>query len=753
MKQSQKWLVWVLVCSQFLISVPISALTMNEEELFNEPLSEEILPDSTTVPGLPEPPVIPELISHEEEPVEKPQEESSEENEKKIRSQDVTELNSWHLNLTPVAESNDVTIINRQGDYISGIPPIILDRNNLIIAQYQGNNMTQDTIVSDGGKIVRIQNGAKYRGEPITVVFDFTRHIESVGPISFQTTNNKFNPLPGTGSSNRLKLDLWFENRQGEELIGIPAALPVEDDWLSITNTQHYLFEFTNGSAGFLSYTFGDWARNFSARRVGFDLNGNLLSTQSGPSTIYSTLFFITTMERFTFDVGFYLNSDGSLAPGNLALHSFLDSSIPVVFYEPRLIEIEGKETLEELNSRYEISQIVESIDNVDLEIKIESPEVLSLENVHVSVSLSNSDNTDITNYIDLDIAENRLTLILKDQYVKQFRGEELNIELTYPIYKTDLNSFIDSDFAAISIEVSNNLREDKVIGTARTWVRPWGDSVPQEVVQGMSTEELDPTGFIKNIENKLLDDNPFIVGFSEKKIFDTLGESSIGVIIESEISGIQNTIDVPVTVIEGSVPPVDPLDPEVEVIPENQPELPEEGNLLSIDFVSTFNFGSQAISAHDQTYYAQPQRLLNGDGTVNEDEERPNYVQVSDRRSENERNGWQLAVTQRGEFEGLDGQTLAGARLRLMNQQVASAQGGNEPHLQQTNPLTLVPNVRRVLLLAQGDEGTGTWVYRFGNGETAGESIALDVPKGANPEATHYKATLLWELSVVPEN
>ncbi|MFS0934713.1 WxL domain-containing protein, partial [Enterococcus casseliflavus] len=78
------------------------------------------------------------------------------------------------------------------------------------------------------------------------------------------------------------------------------------------------------------------------------------------------------------------------------------------------------------------------------------------------------------------------------------------------------------------------------------------------------------------------------------------------------------------------SVSPVDPLDPDAEVDPENKPELPEDQGLLSIDFVSNFNFGSQAISAHDQTYYAQPQRLLNEDQTVNEDEERPNYIQVS---------------------------------------------------------------------------------------------------------------------------
>lgn len=201
-----------------------------------------------------------------------------------------------------------------------------------------------------------------------------------------------------------------------------------------------------------------------------------------------------------------------------------------------------------------------------------------------------------------------------------------------------------------------------------------------------------------------------------------------------------------------GPVSPVDPLDPEIEVDPENKPELPEDQGQLSIDFVSSFNFGSQAISVHDQTYYAQPQRLLNEDGTVNDSEERPNYVQISDRRSENERNGWTLAVTQKEQFKGAENQMLNGASLSLSNQQVITAQGGTAPGLQSV-PCNLVPGNRRTLLKAQGSEGTGTWIYRFGDGETAGESVALNVPKGANPEATTYSSTLIWELSAVPGN
>ena len=207
------------------------------------------------------------------------------------------------------------------------------------------------------------------------------------------------------------------------------------------------------------------------------------------------------------------------------------------------------------------------------------------------------------------------------------------------------------------------------------------------------------------------------------------------------------------VYILQGSMPPVDPLDPEIEVNPENKPELPENQGLLSIDFISSFNFGSQPISVHDQIYYAEPQRLLDEDGTVNEMEERPNYIQISDRRSATERNGWQLSVTQTKQFEGLKNQQLTGASITFSNQQLVTAQGGNTPSLQTANPLTLVPGNKRALIRAEDTEGTGTWIYRFGDEHTARESVTLNVPKGSNPEATSYSTTLIWELNAIPDN
>lgn len=200
-------------------------------------------------------------------------------------------------------------------------------------------------------------------------------------------------------------------------------------------------------------------------------------------------------------------------------------------------------------------------------------------------------------------------------------------------------------------------------------------------------------------------------------------------------------------------VSPVDPLDPENEVLPENQPELPEEQGALSIDFISRFNFGKQNISVKDKTYYAQPQRLLNEDGTVNEIQERPNFIQISDRRPDNERSGWQLSVTQNGQFSNQNGHELIGSEIQLLNQELVTAQGGTAPALKEETGKKIIPNTKRILLQADEKSGTGTWIYRFGNAETADKSVGLYVPKGTNPEAKEYSTTLTWELSSVPEN
>ncbi|KPG68521.1 InlB B-repeat-containing protein [Enterococcus sp. RIT-PI-f] len=198
-------------------------------------------------------------------------------------------------------------------------------------------------------------------------------------------------------------------------------------------------------------------------------------------------------------------------------------------------------------------------------------------------------------------------------------------------------------------------------------------------------------------------------------------------------------------------VAPVDPLAPEVEVEPENKPDLSENQGLFSIDFISQFNFGVQKISASDQIYYAQAQSIVTSDDS--EKQERPNYIQISDRRSSDVRGVWELSVTQLEQFASERGHTLLGAQIQLTNGQIDSATDHPEPTMKTDGQVELIPGEKQSLLYAEGEQGQGTWVYRFGDAHTADQSVALNVPSAANSMATNYESKLLWELSAVPGN
>jgi len=199
-------------------------------------------------------------------------------------------------------------------------------------------------------------------------------------------------------------------------------------------------------------------------------------------------------------------------------------------------------------------------------------------------------------------------------------------------------------------------------------------------------------------------------------------------------------------------VPPLDPLNPEVEVNPENQPEQPENPSVVSIDFVSQFNFGERGISAKDQEYFALPQRILTEEGV--EPETRPNYIQISDRRPASDRGGWTLSVRQTHQFRSEDGHELTGSKLSLLNGEMLGAQSTTSPGMVRSNPTELVPGGDGVpLIIAGRNEGEGTWLYRFGDADTAGDSIRLEVPGSAAPRKTTYTTSLEWQLQAVPGN
>ncbi|MGJ0741221.1 WxL domain-containing protein [Enterococcus casseliflavus] len=198
---------------------------------------------------------------------------------------------------------------------------------------------------------------------------------------------------------------------------------------------------------------------------------------------------------------------------------------------------------------------------------------------------------------------------------------------------------------------------------------------------------------------------------------------------------------------LESTPQPVDPLDPDTQVNPENPPEIDEEQGFVSLDFVSQFQFGTVGIRSETTTYDALPQKLLHPADP--NDNLRPNYVQVSDRRREN--SGWTLRATLRTPFESDEGHQLNGARILLNNIDVATTRENVSDPPTFKPQATLTVGQAEVIAQANANEGRGTWVQRFGDRETMDQSVKLEVPVSAAPQATRYTATILWELSFVP--
>lgn len=193
---------------------------------------------------------------------------------------------------------------------------------------------------------------------------------------------------------------------------------------------------------------------------------------------------------------------------------------------------------------------------------------------------------------------------------------------------------------------------------------------------------------------------------------------------------------------------PRDPIAPDIEVNPENKPDIPEHLGFISIDFISQYSFGDVSISADTKQYKALPQRLSSADGSVTE--ERPNYVQISDRRAQF--TGWELNATlSAAGFRNDRGEELRGARIILENAVMLTNAANSAIPPTYSESMILDPGVPALIAEADANEGSGTWIQRYGDMGTMGDSVKLEVPIGSNPRNMTYQATIEWELSFVP--
>lgn len=178
-------------------------------------------------------------------------------------------------------------------------------------------------------------------------------------------------------------------------------------------------------------------------------------------------------------------------------------------------------------------------------------------------------------------------------------------------------------------------------------------------------------------------------------------------------------------------VAPVDPTDPEN---PNPDPGNPGTGNKgpLTIDYVSSIEFGKQEIKEKEAIYNAKT--------------EHP-YVQVTDRRGTGA--GWTLKASI-DEFNNEDQtKVLKGAELLLKNGDVKST-SGNVSEKPQGYDVALNKDLK-VIMQAEADQGMGTWIDVFSGTKDNNENVQLKVPAGSAKADQTYSSIIHWELTDAP--
>ncbi|XZF74789.1 WxL domain-containing protein [Bacillus sp. AL-1R] len=228
----------------------------------------------------------------------------------------------------------------------------------------------------------------------------------------------------------------------------------------------------------------------------------------------------------------------------------------------------------------------------------------------------------------------------------------------------------------------------------------------------------------------------------------------AIGVVSISTIVGAANTSfaavasqansKAGVTFKEGSSPinPVDPTDPTTPLEPTDptNPTNPPTGESgpLTLDYVSSVQFGSKEISISNEVYSSTSKKP---------------FIQVSDRRGTGA--GWKVTAKASRFSNGIS-ETLPGAVLTFKNGSVATPGIGTSPTPAQTITLNTDGLTESLVVTAEPGTGLGTWLTRWlgpnpnVNDGALNNNVTLQIPGGSATIGNH-EAVVTWTLVDAP--
>ncbi|ARV94817.1 WxL domain-containing protein [Bacillus cereus] len=177
----------------------------------------------------------------------------------------------------------------------------------------------------------------------------------------------------------------------------------------------------------------------------------------------------------------------------------------------------------------------------------------------------------DVSSFFDISRKNNKVTAVAKENALKteEFNGKIYEMTITgSPVKGADVMKYYKGGYLEIPVSAKNYLDGDKNgqdsnrdgIAKIRYKGIPIGKSVPQKVVQGTDLTKMDISKFVTDlsVDTNLDVDKPIsvvkLINIPDTKI---IGNHTVTVVIETK-QGVQAEIQVPVTVVDGTLKLVD---------------------------------------------------------------------------------------------------------------------------------------------------------------------------------------------------
>lgn len=210
----------------------------------------------------------------------------------------------------------------------------------------------------------------------------------------------------------------------------------------------------------------------------------------------------------------------------------------------------------------------------------------------------------------------------------------------------------------------------------------------------------------------------------------DSAQESDSGVYFARDISSGINLPEIFVNVsplIDLPIPPINPEDPGP-----IEPENPNSNTgALSIRHIHSIDFGEIEMKNEQQEITSKPPKDIHGENI-------PEMVTIQDIRPDNQRNGWQLTVSQRDVF--MDG-------AEIIKNPYVHEYNSNELGVQVRSEQLILSQEKQLFSWANEENKAG--IVSFGFNDPSESGTTLRIPKGLG--VGNYETMLEWNLTQSP--